>query len=185
MSLKQMRLKMYKCTSNHIRCQGRDFSFSCSSPLFAAEWNNRFSACRMLHFLPIYQHCVGLPQSPRSPGHSVRSLATGRKLSRHPRPFCWRGGGRLWMPQRWGKPGSVTTATHTGQPVKSLLKDTWVALGGESTGGMLKEPLIKGQEQEVFFSICVYLGHMTCKSVTPHQSCACEHRPQEHLEGHS
>lgn len=52
-------------------------------------------------------------------------------------------------------------------------------------GGMLKEPLIKGQEQEVFFSICVYLGYMTCKSVTPHRSCACEHRPQEHLEGHS
>lgn len=71
------------------------------------------------------------------------------------------------MPQRWGKPGSVTTATHTGQPVKFLLRDTWVALGGGSTGGMLKEPLIKGQEQEViFFSICVYLGYMSLTLLT-------------------
>lgn len=47
------------------------------------------------------------------------------------------------MPQCWWKPGRVTASTHTGQLVNS--KGTWVALGAESTRGLLKDADVKGQ----------------------------------------
>lgn len=90
-------------------------------------------------------------QSPGPPGHRVWSLAAGRKLSGHPGSFCGRRGGRLRMPQRRGKPGSVTTATHAGQLIKSFALNTpWlevvvVTSGGESTRGRSQDSTIKGQ----------------------------------------
>lgn len=66
----------------------------------------------IIHKLPFLP--PAFPQSPRSPGYSVRGSAAGRELSGYFGSFCWRCCGRLWMSQRWRQPGSVTP-TRTGQ----------------------------------------------------------------------
>lgn len=42
------------------------------------------------------------------------------------------------MPQRWGKPGSVTATSHTGQLVKPYSQDTRGALGGGESPRVVK-----------------------------------------------
>lgn len=72
------------------------------------------------------------------------------------------------MPQRWGKPGSVTTRTHTGQLVISLHRNTWVAAGGtggENTGSITEMTHAEFLYIEVFYTTVEDMEKCVCVCV--------------------